>query len=333
MPAIANVAGLGYGRAMDLLASPDRYLHSFDGDTAQFVAMAREAYRRSIFLDHRIQPAADGLWQVPLRDLVGQIPQTLPMRWIFHVAHCGSTLLARALEALTDDLVLREPLALRQVALEPDPERLKAALALLSRRYPDRGPTLVKANVPVNFLLGDLADLRGEDPAIFLHCALPDYLLAILRSPNHRAWLRNVTVLLAAHLGDLSGLRDAELGAALWLAMRRCFVEALDRMPNGRSLDAERFFADPHAVLGAAASLFGFDADPEAIAGVATGPLFATYSKNPALPFDNSARLARRDALAGELADELRLAQSWIDQHGPGSADLDRRLSAAALAA
>lgn len=318
---------------MDLLASPDRYLHSFEGDTAQFVAMDREAYRRSIFLDHRIQPAADGLWQVPVSELAGELPKQLPMRWIFHVAHCGSTLLARALEALTDDLVLREPLTLRQVALEPDPERLRTALALLSRRYPGGGPTLIKANVPVNFLLGELADLRGEDPAIFLHCALPDYLLAVLRSPNHRAWLRNVTALLDAHLGDLSGLRDAELGAALWLAMRRRYAEALQRMPNGRSLDAEHFFADPQAVLAAAAGLFGLDADPGRIAVVAQGPLFATYSKNPALAFDNAARLARRDALAGELADELRLAHGWIELNAPDAADLDLRLAATALAA
>ena len=40
----------------DLYASPDHYLHSFEGDSAVFVPMDREAYRRSIFLDGRIQP-------------------------------------------------------------------------------------------------------------------------------------------------------------------------------------------------------------------------------------------------------------------------------------
>jgi hypothetical protein len=316
-----------------LLASPDFYLHSFEGDAARFVAMDPPAYRRSIFLDRRIQPATDGLWHVPVAALAGQLPEAQPIRWIFHVAHCGSTLLARALEVLTDDLVLREPLALRQVALEPDADRLAIALALLSRRYPGQGPVTVKANVPVNFILDALSEAQTQAPAIFLYAELDDYLLAILRSPNHRAWLRNVTGLLAPHLGDLSALQDAELGAVLWLAMRRRYAAALARMPKARSLDAERFFGDPQAVLAATAGLFGIDADPAAVAAVTSGPLFGTYSKNPAHAFDNAARLARRDALAVELAGELQLAQSWIARNAADASAIEAQLAAVTLIA
>jgi hypothetical protein len=314
-----------------LLASPDFYLHAFEGDEARFVAMDPAAYRRSIFLDRRIQPAAEGIWQVPVAELTGQLPAAQPIRWIFHVAHCGSTLLAHALEALTTDLVLREPLALRQVALEPDADRLAIALALLSRRYPGQGPVTVKANVPVNFILDSLSEAQTEAPAIFLYAELEDYLLAILRSPNHRAWLRNVTGLLATHLGDVSQLEDAELGAALWLAMRRRYAAALARMPNGRSLDAERFFAEPQRVLAAVAGLFGVDADSAAIAAVTSGPLFATYSKNPAHAFDNAARIARREALAIELSVELQLAHGWIARNAADASAIEAQLAVAAL--
>lgn len=314
-----------------LLAWPDYYLHSFEGAAAQFVAMDPAAYRRSIFLDRRIQPAADGLWQVPLAALTAQSLPAQSIRWIFHVAHCGSTLLANALEALTEDLVLREPFALRQLGLTPDAEQLRIALGLLSRRYPGAGATVIKANVPVNFILPALSQAQAEAPAIFLFCELDDYLLAILRSPNHRAWLRNVTSLLAAHLGDLSALTDAELGAALWLAMRRYYVGAIAQMPLGRSLDAERFFSDPQAVLAAVAGLFGLTADPARIAEVVSGPLFTTYSKNPAHAFDNAARLARRDALAVELAGELEQARNWVSANGPDAAQIAAQLHAAAL--
>ena len=55
------------------------------------------------------------------------------------------------------------------------------------------------------------------------------------------------------------------------------------------------------------------------------GPLFSTYSKNPEVPFDNAARLARRDALERSLAAEL-------DQAQPGSRR-GRERPTAALAA
>ncbi len=302
-----------------LLGSPDHYLHSFDGDDALFVPMDRAAYQRSIFLDRRISPAGSGVLRVPQSALASvPAPAAQPISWIFHVAHCGSTLLARALDDLSHDLVLREPLALRQLALQPEPGDLLApSLALLSRRYPGGGPTLIKANVPVNFLLDRITASDPAAAAVFLHCSLRDYLLAILRSDTHRAWLRTVTGLLAPHLGELSALSDAELGAALWCAQQRRFAEALSAMPNARSLDAELFFTEPCRVLAAAAQLLGFEADAAAITTLVAGPLFNTYSKNPAQPFDNAARLARRDALAAEIAGELAAAEAWIDGSAP----------------
>ena len=102
----------------DLLASPDHYLHSFEGDATIFVPMDREAYRRSIFLDRRISPPSTRSMQLPAGTLIGHSSAPKQTGWIFHVAHCGSTLLARALDQAQGNLVLREPLALRQVAIE-----------------------------------------------------------------------------------------------------------------------------------------------------------------------------------------------------------------------
>src|SRR5690349_21073853 len=146
----------------DLFASPDHYLHSFDGDAAVFVPMDRAAYHRSIFLDHRILPSANGSMRVPVAALTGTARPIARTGWIFHVAHCGSTLLARALDDPSLNLVLREPLALRQQAFTNDPARLALTAAMLSKRYRGDLPTLVKANVPVNFLLDDLVALDPE---------------------------------------------------------------------------------------------------------------------------------------------------------------------------
>ena len=312
----------------DLFASPDHYLHSFEGDAALFVPMDRAAYHRSIFLDRRISPASDASMAMPVAALAGNAPPA-PTAWIFHMAHCGSTLLARALDIDSPDasLVLREPLALRQTALDPDPRRLALVTAMLGKRYRADAPTLVKANVPVNFLLPRLPQ---TDAAILLYLPLRDYLLAILRDENHRGWLRNVTTQLAASLGDLSALADAERAAALWLAQVDAFSRALASMPNARALDAELFFAEPAKVLRASARHFGMPIADAVIEQTVDGPLFATYSKNPTLAFDNAARIARRAALEGQMAAELDVAQAWIARHAasptPDAALLDGAL-------
>lgn len=299
----------------ELYATPDHYLHSFDGDTAVFVPMDRAAYHRSIFLDGRISPAEDGELRVPVAAL-GVAPKPLPTAWIFHVAHCGSTLLARALDQIATNLVLREPLALRQSAIRPDPRRLALVAAMISKRYRADAATIVKANVPVNFLLPDLVAFDPQARAIFLHLGLRDYLLAILRSDNHREWLNRVTTQLAPYLGDLTGLSDARRAAALWLAQMRAFAGAIGAMPHARSLNAELFFADPRSVLCAATAHVGVAMSDEAIDRCIAGPLFATYSKNPSMAFDNRARITRRGEIEPAIGAELAEAQAWVGGRG-----------------
>lgn len=315
----------------DLFASPDHYLHSFDGDVGVFVPMDRAAYHRSIFLDGRISPAGDGEMRISLAALPAASPTPKPIGWIFHVAHCGSTLLARALDRPASNLVLREPLSLRQTALLPNKQRLALVTAMLSKRYEADLPTIVKANVPVNFLLPDLVAIDPQAGAIFLYLGLEDYLAAILRSENHRGWLQNVTRQLGAYLGDSAALTDPERAALLWLAQLRAFEAALDNMPNARALDAETLFADPAPVLTAAASCLGVPMTAEEAAAITAGPLFSTYSKNPGVAFDNEARLARKAEVERSLGGDLDRARRWIADKGADAEAIVSKLESRAL--
>lgn len=300
----------------DLFTSPDHYLHSFDGDAALFVPMDRAAYHRSIFLDNRISPPTSQSMRLSLRAMACGVRPPAQTSWIFHVAHCGSTLLARALDHLDLNLILREPLALRQLALAPDPQALAITAAMLSKRYRADLPSVVKANVPVNFLLPQLVDFDRDAHAIFLYLSLRDYLLAILRSSEHRSWLSRVTVQLASYLGDLSKLSDAERAASLWLAQLKGFAVAVGKMPNARSLDAEAFFSSPARFVGLAAGHLRVPLKGNEIEAMVAGPLFATYSKNPDVAFDDTARRTRRQELELSLAPELDAAQRWIAARG-----------------
>lgn len=312
----------------DIAASPDHYLHSFEGAEAVIAAMDRAAYARSIFLDARISPASEAAMRVSANTLAQAAPSPQTTAWIFHVAHCGSTLLARALEAVSTGLVLREPMALRQLAFAPDPARLRLVLAMLARRYGGEEPTLVKANVPVNALLGAIAIADPAAPAVFLYLGLEDYALAVLRSPQHRGWVRQIA---AQFAGAVPGVSDPACLAALWLWQMRAFAAALDAMPNAVTLDAEQFYADPAATLTALAPRLGRKADPARIAEVAAGPLFSTYSKRPGAAFSNAARLERRAMLAAELAGELADVRMLALAAAPDLAVLEAHIARAAL--
>ncbi len=303
----------------DLAQSPDHYLFAFEGDNALMVPMDRAAYHRSIFLDNRIAPAAEHADRVGWAILpAAPAPRT---GWIFHVAHCGSTLLARALDRADGGLVLREPMALRQLAVEAVgggdiAARLQVATRLYGRRYVGSEPTIVKANVPVNFILPDIMAHDPMAPAILLYFPLAEYLTAILRNPNHRQWLRNVShelaPAIAATANAAPGDSDPERAGALWLAQMCVFAAALQRFPNARSLDATTLFDTPEPVLAAAFALFDRPIAPGELAALCAGPLFNTYSKNPALPFDNAARLAQRAEVAATIASEIDAAWHWV---------------------
>jgi hypothetical protein len=297
----------------DLRDLPDHYLHSFDVDDAVFVPMDRAAYHRSIFLDGRISAARSGSMRIPAASLWGEMR---PLGWIFHIAHCGSTLLARALDQPDANLVLREPAALRQVCMTPDAAKLQVVLAMLGKRYSPDAPTIVKANVPVNFHLAQVIAPNPNARAIFLHCPLRDYLLAVLRSDGHRQWVRQVTDQFAPQLGDVTIFSDAQRAAALWRGQMRAFDAAMGTMPNARSLDAESFFNDPKPVLAAVAAHLQVAISAAGIDKIVAGPLFSTSAKNPGLAFDNAQRLARRADLETAIGDELDQAERWVEAAG-----------------
>ena len=308
-----------------LFGAPDLHFFAFEGAEAVFLPMDRAAYRRSIFLDGRISPAQPQMIKVPLAPLVQRAAARAPQRtgWIFHVAQCGSTLLARALDRDDSDLVLREPTPLRQLGVEAAAGRadaawrgrLRLAAALAGRRWRADAPVIVKATVPVNFMLPELAALDPHAPAVFLYFPLEPYLLAVLRGPGHRQWVQRVTgelaPALAGEAGDMAGLADCERAAALWLAQMRAFAAAMEMLPNSHSLDAEALFGDPRPAIAAASQLFGCPMSDAELDAVLASDLFTTYSKRPAIAFDNDARVARQAEVARALAPELAQARAW----------------------
>jgi len=290
------------------------------------VPMNREAYARSLFMDRRIEALPGEPALVPVRALteLAAEARVSGVGWIFHIAHCGSTLLARALDRPGDTLVLREPVPLRELGVEaahgaaPDwGQRLRLSVAMLARCYPGEARVIVKANVPVNLIVDDLMGFDPAAPAIFLYYALDEYLAAILRSPVHRGWVERVTDNLAGGLarwcGGVTGLSVAERAAALWLAQMRIYADALGRFEHARSLDAEQLFNAPERAVGAAYAHFGVPINAASLDALIAGPLFTSYAKGPHIAFGNAERLARQAAVRATLGDELRVARALVE--------------------
>ncbi|MCX7356823.1 MAG: hypothetical protein NT015_01535 [Alphaproteobacteria bacterium] len=326
-------------KLQSVLNSPDQYLQSFDGADAVFFEMDRDAYSRSIFLDRRIAAKSMDYLRTPLADLLSDTPpESAPISYIFHIAHCGSTLLARALDLKSENLVLREPYTLRQLGVDAVTEgavdfdqKLRLAQSLLARRYNQSGPVIVKANVPVNCMIPALMDPQASRPAIFLHYGLEDYLLAILRAPMHRNWVQNVTVELKrgveAKTGAIAEQESVPAAAArLWLWQMLQFQDALAAYPNAKSLGAEELFENPKRAVAAAFELFGQKQSAETVEAIVGSELFTRYSKDPRHQFDNAQRVERRARLKQELVAELQEARGWVLKH-PAIGQLQERLA------
>lgn len=296
--------------------SPDDYLHRVEHGAGVYVPMDRAAYHRSIFLDQRIQPARRAEGRGPLPPVPIQ-----PSAYIFHIAHCGSTLLSRALDRIDGNLVLREPLALRQAALDPSIP-LAPVLGLLSRRYRAELPTLIKANVPVNFILDRIIDAVPDMRALFLHMPLESWLTAVMRSANHRAWVRDVS----AAIGLPVQANEAKTTAQLWLAQTDAFRAAMARVPQSVSLNADRFFADPVPLLLASGAALGVPMSEEEAAETVAGPIFTHDSKRPESAFGNAEREMRAEQTRAAIADEIAVARNWIEARGGDTSPLPRAL-------
>jgi hypothetical protein len=308
-----------------------------DGVDASFLRMDRDSYHRSIFLDARAAPLDPKPQRRPLALLLDEardLPPPPPLAWIFHIAHCGSTLLARAIDLPGSDLVLREPPPLRQIAIESATarhskrwsEKLALAHRFAARRFDQDEPVIVKANVPVNFILHDLLALGRSAPAILLHMPLEAYLLAILRDADHRTWVDRISGQLQPALCegiDGVGMTDSvERATGLWLAQILAFSDVLAQHPSARSLDAELLFTDPISTVDSVLEHFGIAARP---ARTDLDLLLSRYSKNPAQPFNEAERRGRQETDRVRLADELKQARRWIEQ-APVAARLPRAL-------
>jgi hypothetical protein len=334
-----NGNDIGDSQLEELFDSPDLFLWQFDDSQALFVRMDRNAYRNSIFCDQRILATSQEITRVDVSRLYdylsGRPPRVSRFTYIFHIAHCGSTLLARALDMREKNIVYREPPVLRQLGAEAAStfygaeapsawkQKLELSLAMLNRTYSKDGPIVIKGNVPANFIIPALLEGNPDHCKLFLYMSLENYLLAVLKSPNHRSWVATIGTELGPAIESVAGISPeqrrslsiAEAAACLWMVQIAIFHRTVEADSNARTIDAEVFYGEPANTLKKCFELMQQPVDDSDIASLVNSELFSRYSKDPRQSYDNDTRLAQRDALREQLSDDLEKGRDWVNRN------------------
>ena len=323
------------------IAADARWLtQAFDPQAAlvRLIEMDRAAYRDASFLDDRMMQRPLNAHVRPWVEVASAIPNSArrDARWIFHIGHVGSTLVARLLGELDTTLSVREPRLLRDLtAVEPGARAAMIAPVqrLMSRTFAAQQTALVKATSFVSELAAELVP-PGER-ALFLFATPRTYIEGILAGENSRKELQILAPVRAQRMRervpDLSDGQstDAHMAAAAW-ACEMTGIEAAAEQMADRALhwvDFDRMLDDMQSALGELCRFFGFDAGEDRLRDIVSGPLMRRYSK--ALEYDYSPAL-RRELLAEARRDhgsQIDSAVAMLEEASERSPLLKRALS------
>ena len=290
--------------------------------------------REAAFLDERaLPPRVDGAW-IPLEPLLSLRDTAACAHAIFHIGHCGSTLLSRLLESWPGVQALREPLPLRTLAeawsQRTQPESwlsaseaqrcLEGLWTAWSRPFGGAQQAMIKATSSCNALIEPLLDGHTRMRAILLDMPLRPYLATLLKSTDSS---RDATAAAPGRLRDLRarcGDEDLVLHALSvpqqcamgWVAERLRFA-ALARAYGGRVLrvDFEQLLAEPETMLARIAAHLGLA--PKGVAAAMRSPAWGRYSKAQSHGYGREDRAHDLMLAMQRHGTDIALAEHWCD--------------------
>ena len=281
----------------ELRASPGLYPQKFDPEqnAVYFARITEAAYREASFLDERLQ-GTNSVWVpfVEVEQAMAGASAGLPLHFIFHTGHVGSTLLSRLIDEAGGVLGLREPLPLRTLAEMQDrgtaamPRVLATFLKLWGRGFPGTGAVVLKATSSSGRIAPALLDASPASKAVYLNLKPEPYLATLLAGANALVDLkgfedermRRIALLLGAGLKPPGSI--GELAAMSWLAESLSRARALDAAGERMlALDFDAMLADIGATLLRVLAHFDIAAPPSFAAAIARSPVLTRYSKAP----------------------------------------------------
>lgn len=318
-------------------------IHLFDLDigarTATLVRLDEPTCRSASFLDGRALAADTPGVVVPIDALVDAAERVplQPYDAIFHVAHCGSTLVSRLLGALPNNLPKREPLSwlgcsiyARRVELDVTERAwgrmFNATSRMHARRFKESDRVLLKAtSVGANLIPWVMGQERSQR-AVCVTMAFESWLANLLEDADARAdvlgrslnWLHDLHSQTRREDVTPERLGELEQLTAAWLAPMRWFAGGVRLVPDRtRVVTTAQMLEHPTVGLAALAAFLGLGASAEQIQAVVDGPLLKEYSKSPGKAYDPAAAAARLADARERYKDEIAKARAFIDSFAP----------------
>lgn len=276
-----------------MLTSPALFLRDVDPlrGTAIFTPMSEDSYRASAFLDNRVVRSGARDLIVDLDDLIDLASSREHKRrvihYIFHIGHCGSTLVSRVLGERRHYLSLREPpllmglsRSLRALGRSGFPisherwETLKdLSLMMLGKTWRDDQVALIKPTSHAANLTPILMDHTGRERAVCLYVDLESYLATMLRPHTRRETrlfakdfrVREFSTLFTGASDKADDYSDAELAAMSWLLHARELSQAMENAGVAERclpLHFDDFLQNPTVITGRICEFLGSPVAP-----------------------------------------------------------------------
>lgn len=323
----------------EITATPLWHLYDYDLSHQTFTLMRieEELYRETSFLDARVLEYARPTLRYELRHLAQMFPRLGdkrgPMGFIFHVGHCGSTLLSRALAVSPRVLPFREPMTLRTLSADhreldtpmsfmarPDWEwLLTTVLDSLARRFRPDQVNIVKATSTGNNLIAPVLEESPNHRALLLHVPLEVYLATMLgkRKEGGDLWIQARTRMRdwmgieAEPSFSLHELQAPHFAVLSWMTSMNYMIAARDRYgERARMLGFEPLIAEPDRHLPEAASFYGLAEEAESMkerfSEVSSG-----YSKRPDKQYTPAVRAQLLERARAKHAEDIRTGLEW----------------------
>ena len=315
---------------------------------ALFLRVSEADLRSASFLDDRMgMQGREGFW-LPLdslSSLASIIGDASPAPdFIFHIGHCGSTLLSRLLDEIVGTLGLREPLVLRELAalereLDTPLARMSRerwmslfvdTLTILGRPFSTGQRVVVKATSNCNNLIEPLLTTHSQVRAVLLHMPLESYLATMAKAPGGGLDALHTTParlqFLHRYLDDdslrLYHMDSAESLAMGWIAELSRFNQLVGTpalQERLQRVDFETLLANPGLQLTAVKKhlqLPGEALDDDSVMKLA---VMRGYAKSPTHPYTPSDRKhdldQSRQRFGAEIARGMRWAWEFVERH------------------
>jgi hypothetical protein len=328
-----------------LAERPEIYPHQLNliNDSLLLVKLSSDEIRAASFLDQRVLgKTVEGQWVnwQGVADRIKKAPaKTLP-GFIFHVGHCGSTLVSRLMEFAEDTQCFREPLPLRTLA--QDLADLEEGRSFLSRQEQQhrlkllsglwrRGAqhTVIKATSICTDLLQNIHSLEPTARALFIYNRAETHITTLLAGQNALMDLKGFAQLRLQRLQKASGLdiqlhqlSMGQLAALSWLSETTSINRSIDAHPQQISLlEFESLLQNPAENLGISLTHLGIDASPATIEKAVASPVLSTYSKAPEHEYNAQTRAAILNDSRSRFGQEIRAGMAWIE-HLAGQSEL-----------